>query len=271
MHNAIPPVKPTRLKVDHEVEQSAASIRRQDLISIESRSFKQPSTRRTAAEARIELNQFMQSHPFWNNSLFQACRSGSLSRSDFQLIFGQYSLYSQNFTRYLAGLMANMELDALRVKLIDNLWEEGGGMNPDERHTEIFRKFLQEGLNINVSQVQYLDSTVLFVKEYLDFCLRSPASLSSAFLSLGTEAIVSRMYGILVEGLLKAGISETHLHFFRLHMEVDDAHAETLEEIMMAYSDQPYWFIQCQQSIEFALSLRMRFFEQLYRYVSCHL
>ncbi|BAS55517.1 MULTISPECIES: TenA family transcriptional regulator [Leptolyngbya] len=264
MHNALPPFKRTILKFNREVGQSVVSIR-QDLASVESGACEPPST---PAEARMALNQFMQSHPFWQNSLFQACRSGSLSQSDFQLIFAQYSLYSQNFTRYLAGLMANMEFDALRVKLIDNLWEESGGTNPDERHTEIFHQFLREGLNVDTSQIQYLDSTVLFVKEYLDFCLRSSASLSSAFLSLGTEAIVPRMYGIFVEGLLKAGIPETHLYFFKLHMEVDDAHAETLEEIMMAYSDKPYWFIQCQQSIDFALSLRMRFFEQLYLYIS---
>lgn len=264
MHNTIASV---RLTVQESNRGLDYAVIRSGLPTPESVEFRRRRSDRTPAECLVELNQFMQSHSFWDNSLFQACQKGTLSKADFRFIFEQYSLYSQNFTRYLAGLMANLELDTLRVKLIDNLWEESGGTNPAERHTEIFRQFLQDGLSINVSQIQYLDTTLLFVKEYLDFCLRSPASLSSAFLSFGTEAIVARMYSIFVEGLLKAGVAETHLGFFQLHMEVDDAHAATLEEIMLAYSDQPYWFVQCQQSIDFALTLRMRFFEQLYHYL----
>lgn len=225
------------------------------------------SSDRTPAEMLEEMHQFMNHHPFWQNSLFQACQNGTLTKTDFKFIFEQYSLYSKNFTRYLAGLMANLETDTLRVKLMDNLWEEGGGTTPENRHTEIFRQFMNKGLAINIQNIQYLDTTNLFVKEYLDYCLRSPAMLSSAFLSLGTEAIVSRMYNILVTGLLEAGIQEEHLYFFRLHMEVDDAHAETLEEIMLSYSHYPHWHYQCTQAIDLALSLRMRFFEKLYAHL----
>jgi quercetin dioxygenase-like cupin family protein len=67
-----------------------------------------------------------------------------------------------------------------------------------------------------------------------------------------------------VDGLLKAGVSEEHVSFFRIHMERDDEHAETLQQMMVSYVATPDWFNTCQRSVDYALSLRQRFFEQLY-------
>src|SRR5262245_36953336 len=120
------------------------------------------------------LNQFheLQSrHPFWNNRLFRACRRGYLVIDDFQFIFSQYYLYSRNFTRYIAALMANTENDYYRSRLSENLWEEGGGAEPETRHAELFRNFLREVLSIDLDTIEYLDSTSYFAREYLDFCL----------------------------------------------------------------------------------------------------
>lgn len=213
------------------------------------------------------LNQFheMQSrHQFWSNRLFRACRHGYLSIEDFQFIFSQYYLYSKNFTRYIAALMANSDNDYYRARLSENLWEEGGGAEPEKRHAELFRKFLREALSIDLDAIEYLDSTSLFVREYLDFCLKSHPMAGSAFLSLGTEGIVARMYAIFVDGMGKAGIDDEKLEFFHLHMECDDEHAVTLEEMMLSYSDQPEWYNSCARAMDWALTLRGRFFENLY-------
>jgi pyrroloquinoline-quinone synthase len=67
------------------------------------------------------LNEFVKNHPFWQNKLFAACLNGELSREDFAYIFAQYYLYSKNFTRYIAGVMANCEQDHFRAKLTQNL------------------------------------------------------------------------------------------------------------------------------------------------------
>jgi pyrroloquinoline quinone (PQQ) biosynthesis protein C/quercetin dioxygenase-like cupin family protein len=213
------------------------------------------------------LNQFhkMQSeHKFWNNRLFRACRKGYLTIEDFQFIFSQYYLYSKNFTRYIAALMANSNNDYYRSRLSENLWEEGGGAEPEKRHAELFRRFLREALSIDIEKIDYLDSTSYFVREYLDFCLKSHPMAGSAFLSLGTEGIVAGMYSIFVEGMHKAGIDDSKLQFFHLHMECDDEHAVTLEEMMFSYSDQPEWYNSCLQAMDRALTLRYRFFENLY-------
>ena len=202
-------------------------------------------------------------HAFWDSPLFAACAKGSLSREDFKFIFSQYYCYARNFTRYLSAAMANCEDDYYRSRLTENLWEESGEKDIEQRHAQILRRFLREGLDIEIDRIEFLPATESFVREYLDFCLRSHPMASSAFLSLGTEGIVSRMYSLLVEGLLQAGVEERHLKFFRIHIGCDDEHAETLEKMMCSYFHEPDWFNTCKRAMDHALTLRQRFFENL--------
>ena len=74
---------------------------------------------------------------------------------------------------------------------------------------------------------------------------------------------MSRMYSVLVEGLLQAGAEERHLEFFRIHIGCDDEHAETLEKMMCSYFDEPDWFSTCERAMDYALTLRRRFFDGL--------
>lgn len=219
-------------------------------------------------ESMLErLREAQQNHGFWRNRLLEACTAGALTKADFRFVFSQYYLYSKNFTRYLAALMASCDSDYYRARLAENLWEEGGMAQPEDRHAEIFRRFLRDGLDIDIAKVEYLDSTRYFVREYRDFCSSSNAAAGAAFLSLGTEAIVARLYGVMVRGLEQAGIGSEHLRFFQIHMECDDEHALTLEQMMLSYAGAPGWYETCWQALNHALDLRDRFFDQLYEHL----
>lgn len=212
-----------------------------------------------------QLRDLQANHSLWRNSLFRAFESGSLSLIDLQFVFGQYSFYSRNFTRYLAGFMANSDNDMHRAQLVENLWEESGEADLNNRHAELFRRFLTHGLGLVLDELEATPATQVFVNEVLSFCLRSPAHESSAFLSLGTEGIVPRMYSLFIKGLQQAGITDEHLDFFHLHTACDDEHAVTLEKIMVSYASDPGWFESCRRALTFALDLREQFFEQLYQ------
>jgi pyrroloquinoline quinone (PQQ) biosynthesis protein C/quercetin dioxygenase-like cupin family protein len=227
-----------------------------------------PRGPRPAADAAVSsglaaLQALRDRHAFWDSQLLRACTNGSLSREDFKFIFSQYFGYSRNFTRYLAAAMANCGDDYFRSRLTENLWEESGEKDIERRHAQIFRRFLRDGLDIATDRIEFLPATESFAREYLDFCLRSHPLASSAFLSLGTEGIVSRMYSVLVEGLLQAGVEERHLEFFRIHIGCDDEHAETLEKMMCSYFHEPDWFNTCARAMDYALGLRQRFFDAL--------
>ena len=213
------------------------------------------------------LQRFEEAHSFWQNDFFDACDKGLLSKQDLAFVFEQYYLYSKNFTRYLSGLMANLDDDLLRSRLSENLWEEGGEKEPHQRHAQIFRNFLQDGLQIDIAKIKYLPATQHFVEQYLSNCIHQSALHSSAFLSLGTEGIVSRMYTILVKGMLSAGIEEKHLEFFRIHIGCDDEHAATLTDILNSYQHLPEWERLARKGLDLSLRLRRDFFNEMMREV----
>lgn len=223
-----------------------------------------PSNAPSLDAALAALRAAQSSHPLWRTRLLTACAAGHLTREDLRLVFSQYHLYSRSFTRFLAAFMAGCDDDLARAELAANLWEEGGGAEPEQRHAELFRRFLRRGLDIEVDAIEYLDATRLFVSEYLDFCRHAPSAAASAFLALGTEGIVPRLYRALLEGLRKAGVAEQEMEFFRIHIECDDAHADTLERIMKSHASTPGWFDVCRSAMTRALDLRARFFEQLF-------
>ena len=214
------------------------------------------------------LDKYKKEHAYWNNSLFDACRKGLYTRDDFKYIFGQYFAYNSKFTRYLSGVMANCDNDYYRAKLSANMWEEGGGAEPEERHSNIFRKFLKDSLGIaKPDEGPFETHSTLFAERFLQETMKGDAAYGAAFLSYGTEGIVAETYAVMVQGMKQAGLTDEELRFFHIHMECDDAHAETLAEMTASYSDQPGWFSTCIAATDKALTLRRQFFEDLHKQV----
>lgn len=211
-----------------------------------------------------QLEQLCAKHPIWNNPLFIACEQGTLNIDDFQFLFSQYYYYSKNFSRLLAAVMANCDNDYYRSMLTQNLWEESGEKDIDNRHAEIFRKFLVSSLQILPEEIHFEEFAMQFGDTYLQYCLDSPIIESSAALSLGTEGIVSRMYSIFRAGLLAAGLKAEELQFFNIHIECDDEHAATIQEIMLLYVNEKHWLERCKQAMIKVLDLRHQFFNQIY-------
>lgn len=211
-----------------------------------------------------KLNEIKDNHKIWSNPLLEACKIGTLTFADFQLFFSQYYFYSKNFTKLLAAAMLNSDNDYFRSKLSANLWEEGGGQDIKLRHTEIFRKFLREQLQISIENIHFESYSKYFFKQYLDLCLKSSPAECAAILAFGTEGIVPRWYTIIKNGLLNLGLTEDVLEFFNIHIVCDDMHTQTLEEITLSYSKKDYWLDRCKKAITKALDLRDEFFSNIY-------
>lgn len=211
------------------------------------------------------LSHVKESHDFWDNEFFKACRKGILTKDDFKYIFSQYYCYCRNFTRYITAVMTNCDNDLQRASLSENLWEEAGEKEPEKRHAEIFRKFLTEVLDINIATIKYEQFTYEFVNRFLRECQNPDVVHGTAFLSLGTEGLVAEMYKIFIEGLVKAGLHNDDLLFFHIHVECDDEHALTLENMLNSYQNKPFWFETAKAAVDIALSMRKNFFNNLYR------
>ena len=225
-----------------------------------------PGARVASIESQLTALRCRQNeHPFWRCRLLAGFEQGAFSREDLRYVFSQYHLYSSSFTRFIAAVMTSCESDLFRAQLSENLWEEGGGCAPERRHAQIFRNFLRDSLGIDdVTTIEYAPFTRSFVREYLAQSQHLEPMAAAAFLAIGTEGIVARMYQIMRTGLLRAGIPETELEFFDIHISCDDAHAATLENLMVSYADRPGWFDACATALNRALELRTEFFDNLF-------
>jgi mannose-6-phosphate isomerase-like protein (cupin superfamily) len=229
-----------------------------------------PSSLATPAspEAALEeLHVRLSSHAFWDNPLLRACRRGLLSREDFAFIFSQYALLTRSASRFIHALLAQCESETWCARLTQALWEEVGAQPPEKRPSALFRRFLRDGLGVDTEAIRFHDSARYFVRECMDWCLRSPPSAASAFLALGLEAPVPRLYSIFVDGLIKAGVSERYLPFFYRRMEPGGARASALEELMLSHAHEPGWFDTCARALERALELQGHFLAGLFEVV----
>jgi pyrroloquinoline quinone (PQQ) biosynthesis protein C/quercetin dioxygenase-like cupin family protein len=213
----------------------------------------------------LTLMQEMGDHKLWSSRLLQAAHQGRLTLDDYRYVFAQYYAYSRNFTRYLAAVMASCPDDYLRSRLSENIWEEGGGAAPEERHAQIFRRFLTDALGLDPAQIQLDYHTRVFVEEYLLATRSDDHTYAAAFLALGTEAIVSRLYTVLVDGMSRCDLSADDLRFFHLHIGCDDEHAATLMTILEASRAEPGWMERARQGMNDALDARWAFFEAVYQ------
>lgn len=223
--------------------------------------------RNEAAGALIDrLLAVQRGHMIWRNPLLVACEAERLTREDFRYLFGQYYYYSRNFTKMLAAALVNCDNDLHRSQLTANLWEESGQRHLEERHAELFRRFLLQHLNIDtLEDLEFEPHSIAFFENSLAACLHGTSLQAAAFLSFGTEGIVPELYRIFTKGLLAAGLSEEALQFFMIHLECDDDHAQTLQDMALFYLDAPDWYEVCERAMVQALDIRDRFFSSVFQ------
>ncbi|WP_224247711.1 cupin domain-containing protein [Hyalangium gracile] len=215
-------------------------------------------------DSLAELKARLASHPFWNNRLLQASRRGALTREDYATVFSQYALVTRSAPRFFHALLTQCDSEPWEARLTQTLWEEWGAAPPDKQPAALYRRFLRDGLGVDVESIRFQDATRHFVHECLDGCLRSPAYAASAFLAFGLEASLPRLYSIFVDGLQQSGVSERHLQFFHRRMQADTSRLKLLEELVRAHVGEPGWFDTCARAMERAMELQNNLFEALF-------
>ncbi|MCW7537974.1 iron-containing redox enzyme family protein [Aquabacterium sp. A7-Y] len=180
-------------------------------------------------QARVELVAHISRHAF-----LKRCRNGEVSLSALKCFLIQHGYYSRHFTRYLCALMSNLRSNDQVLCLAENLFEELGfsdeGLSP---HSEVYKRMLARfGLDLDRGPPP-LPATLSLIEVMAEHCRdRNPARGLGA-LCLGAEALVPSMYADILAGFEALGVKGTETEFFRMHVECDDGHAETMRAIMV--------------------------------------
>jgi pyrroloquinoline quinone (PQQ) biosynthesis protein C len=67
----------------------------------------------------------------------------------------------------------------------------------------------------------------------LHHCKNPNPSYGLGAICLGAEALVPALYTDIISGFTACGVEAKDIDFFRIHVECDDGHAETLRDLMV--------------------------------------
>ncbi len=185
---------------------------------------------RTIESTREELCASIAQHPFLTR-----CRNGSITLPELKCFLVQQGYYSRYFTRYLCALMSNLDSNDHVQALMENLCEELGLTSDSPTpHSTIYKSMLHRfGLSLENAPPP-LPGTTALIQTMSDHCRAPNSAKGLGALCLGAEALVPSIYSDILTGFAAHGIGGADTEFFRIHVECDDGHADTLRDIMFA-------------------------------------
>jgi len=155
----------------------------------------------------------------------------------------QYYFYSAEFTSYLEAVIGGLQSAVHRDVLRKNLAEEKGhdAANPDGvPHTELFKRFRRAaGVTPEYDAATPPSTTVTVWRDlFLQKCMSRQTGVGVAAIGIGTEMIVSTIYGHLHRAVTQhTGMKPEDYLFLSLHLDCDDQHAEDLTAISLELAE----------------------------------
>lgn len=179
----------------------------------------------------------------------------------------QYYFYSAEFTSYLGAVIGGLHSAPHRDVLRQNLEEERGhgAGNPGEvPHSELFQRFRRAaGVTPEYDAEMSPCTTVLVWRDlFLQKCQSRQPGVGLAAIGLGTEMIVSTVYGYLHEAVTKhSDMKADDYQFLSLHLDCDDEHASDMKQISLELAEDQ----RCREALRFgalsSLNLRNAFWD----------
>jgi pyrroloquinoline quinone (PQQ) biosynthesis protein C len=191
-----------------------------------------------------------------------------------------YIAYSAHFPRYLTTVISRLESHAQRAALLANLTEESGTYDDAEfealrdvgverewiegiPHPQLFRRF-SAALGVQPEDMPEADAAVCWREMFLSVLSHGTPAEAVGALGLGTENIVSTIYGAFVSALSRLDdLAPRDTVFFPLHTAVDDHHQATLEAISADFAASPAGREGLRRGMLKALQLRSAFWDWL--------
>ena len=217
-------------------------------------------------------------HPY-----LQALTDGSIPDINWALadFARHYYGYSAHFPRYLTTLISRLENPTHWQSLLENLTEESGqyadaelaelaeiGVEPDWiegiPHPHLFQRFAN-ALGVNFIADTEAEQVICWRELFLQLLANGSPAEALGALGLGTENIVSAIYGYFIKALDGLGnLDPRDTVFFKLHAAVDDHHQASLHAIAVDFASTNQGRADLRRGMLKALMLRTIFWDWMY-------
>jgi pyrroloquinoline-quinone synthase len=199
--------------------------------------------------------------------IFDAIRTGQISRTGLKLWTLQASLIVHPFTRFVSGIHANCPHRDAQALLTENLWEEHGKGNPERDHYQLIRR-LAKALGATDEE---LDNArpLPEATDYINYCLRITHDHSfiegMTAIGVGIEYSIPHFFGMFAESLqTHYGLSKEDAEYLLIHVGEDEDHAERSLELLEKYADTDELQEKAKQALRGMLAVKREFARALY-------
>ena len=185
----------------------------------------------------LELRKFPKTHLIYNHPFLLAARNESLSIEAVKNFALQELFISLAFPAMMAEVVARIpfEREDLKRPIIENMFEEVGGRDPDQSHPNLLRN-LARRLGATESEISFPDP-ISETQESLDRLL---AQCRGDYMEALTAIGYGNEYWLLIEyppmkrACAKHGVSSEVLKFFDVNTEADVVHTEKVERVLFS-------------------------------------
>lgn len=173
------------------------------------------------------LNYPVMSHPFWSRF-----RAGQLAWKQLQNFALRYYQHVQRTRLYDAAVLARTPIEGIQAVLASVLWDEYGRGDPEQTHPAQFRRLLR-ALDLVPAEWENtpdFPELEMYTDIHFRLCTDYGFWVGLGVVGVAMELPIPILYGYLIEGFTKAGLSEEGLEFFVKHGPMDVHHADLLLE-----------------------------------------
>ncbi|MBA2691068.1 MAG: iron-containing redox enzyme family protein [Rubrobacter sp.] len=178
-------------------------------------------------------------HPALTHPFLERFAEGDADEDGIRAFAIQYYRHVRVSRLYLASLISGCREDeALQLALAEILLDEYGGLNPEETHPALYRRFLAA---LGLSEEEWREPRTLpeveaYISVHYEMCRERDVRYGLGAMGPASEWPVPPIYAKLSAGLRKAaGLSDDDLEIFISHVTMDVEHARIMMDATEPY------------------------------------
>ena len=129
-------------------------------------------------------------------------------------------------------MMSSLPNNEHVMELSENLFEELGLEEGSPKPHHLIYKEMLDNFSIQLDKEKMNVATQTLIDTMFKYCRNINPAFGLGALCIGAEAVVPTLYSSIIQGFKHHNVTDKEIEFFLLHVECDDGHAETLNEIM---------------------------------------
>jgi pyrroloquinoline-quinone synthase len=204
----------------------------------------------------------------FRDPMFDAIRSGQMSRAGVKFWVLQARFVVHQFTRFISALHSACPDRAGQSLLAENLWEEHGRGNIERDHHTLIIK-LAKSLGANDQELAHTEP-LPETSAYIDHCLKVTREGSFVegltAIGVGIEHFMPVFFGVLADGLLtNYGLGKHDVEYLTVHIGEDEDHSRRALELIERFADSEEIKTRVKQALRDTLRAKRNFSEAVYR------